>query len=244
MLPTTLAIARRRSTVLAAATLAAVLASPACERGPLLAPSGTFITLIPSAATVPVDGSAEITAILIEGGFTPPTDPDTSGSITPGVGTPVHNGTVVNFLTTLGRIEPAEARTQNGRVTVRLFGDGRSGTATITAFSGPASQTLEIAIGTSSADRIEASASPQTLPSGGGQSTIRARVIDLQGNALSGVNVSFTATTGNIAPSSAATNTSGTATATLNTTTASEVTVSAIGPEGLVSAKVTVNVAS
>ena len=243
MFPITLTT-RRVPLAAIAALLIVVAIAPGCERGPLLAPSGTFITLIPSAVTVPIDGSAEITAILIEGGFTPPTGQDTTGSITPGVGTPVHNGTVVNFLTTLGRIEPAEGRTQNGRVTVRIFGDGRSGTATITAISGPASQTLEIAIGTSSADRIEATASPQTLPSGGGQSTIQARVIDLQGNALSGVNVSFTATNGNIAPSSARTTTSGTATATLNTTTASEVTVSTIGPEGLVSAKVTVNVAS
>jgi hypothetical protein len=227
-----------------AALLVCVLAiAPGCERMPLTAPSGTFITLIPSSAAVAVDGSAEITAILIEGGFTPPSG-DNPGQITPGVGTPVHNGTVVTFLTTLGRIEPAEARTTNGRVTVRIFGDGRSGTATITAISGPASQTLELPIGTSSADRIEASANPQTLPAGGGQSTIQARVIDLQGNALSGVNVSFTATAGTVSPSSAATNTAGRASATLDTTATSEVTVSAVGPEGVVSARVTVTVAS
>ena len=211
---------------------------------PLTAPSGTFMTLLASSASIPVDGSADITAILTEGGFTPADDPNTGGSVTPGVGTPVHNGTVVTFFTTLGRIAPTEAGTQGGKVTVRIFGDGRSGTARITAVSGPASQTLELAIGTSTADRISATASPQTLPAGGGQSTIQARVIDVAGNGLSGVTVSFQATAGNIAPSSAATNTSGTATATLNTTAASEVTVSTVGPTGTVSAKVTVTVSS
>jgi hypothetical protein len=211
---------------------------------PLTAPSGTFITLLASSAAIAVDGSAEITAILTEGGFTPSDDPNQGGQVTPGVGTPVHNGTVVTFFTTLGRIEPTEAGTQGGKVTVRIFGDGRSGTAKITAVSGPASQTLELAIGTSTADRVSVTANPQSLPAGGGQSTIEARVIDVSGNALSGVTVSFQATAGTIAPSSAATNTSGRATATLTTTAASEVTVSTIGPTGPVTAKVTVNVAS
>jgi hypothetical protein len=244
MFPVTV-IARLRTPfgAIAALLVSVVAVAPGCERMPLTAPSGTFITLVPSAASVPVDGSAEITAILIEGGFTPPSGDD-PGQILPGAGTPVHNGTVVTFLTTLGRIEPVEAKTQNGRVTVRLIADGRAGTAVITAISGPASQTLELPIGTSTADRVEVTATPQALPSGGGESTIRARVIDIAGNGLSGVSVSFQATTGTVAPSSAVTNTSGTASATLSTTTASEVTASAVGPSGIVSARVTVNVAS
>ena len=223
--------------------LALSFGSLSCEKMPLTAPSGTFITLLSSSGTIGVDGSAEITAILTEGGFTPSDDPNQGGSVTPGVGTPVHNGTVVTFFTTLGRIDPVEASTRGGKVTVRIFGDGRAGTAVITAVSGPASQTLELAIGTSSADRVSVTARPTTLPAGGGQSTIEARVIDIAGNALSGVTVSFQATAGSIAPS-ALTNTSGTATATLQTTASSEVTASTIGPEGVVSAKITVTVAS
>ena len=224
--------------------LAMAFGSLSCEKMPLTAPSGTFITLLASSGSIGVDGSAEITAILTEGGFTPSDDPNQGGSVTPGVGTPVHNGTVVTFFTTLGRIDPTEASTRGGKVTVRIFGDGRSGTAKITAVSGPASQTLELAIGTSTADRVSITARPTSLPAGGGQSTIEARVIDIAGNALSGVTVSFQATAGSIVPSSTTTNTSGTATATLDTTAASEVTASTIGPEGVVSAKVTVNVAS
>jgi hypothetical protein len=238
--------ARSRRSPIAIATaitfvLTAAFGSLSCERMPLTAPSGTFITLLASSGSIPADGSAEITAILTEGGFTPGDDGNT---VTPGVGTPVHNGTVVTFFTTLGRIEPTEAGTQGGKVTVRIFGDGRSGTAKITAISGPASQTLELAIGTSTADRVSATASPSSLPAGGGESTIQARVIDIAGNSLSGVTVSFAATAGTIAPSSAATNASGTATATLDTTATSEVTVSTVGPAGTISAKVTVTVAS
>jgi hypothetical protein len=233
-----------RAFAAAVTILAMTLGSLSCERMPLTAPSGTFITLLASAGSIGVDGSADITAILTEGGFTPSDDPNQGGSVTPGVGTPVHNGTVVAFFTTLGRIEPVEASTRGGKVTVRIFGDGRSGTAKITAVSGPASQTLELAIGTSTADRVSVTATPATLPAGGGESTIQARVIDIAGNALSGVTVSFQATAGSILPASATTNTSGTAVATLQTTAASEVTVSTVGPEGLISAKVTVNVSS
>jgi hypothetical protein len=223
-------------------TLLVAFGSLSCERMPLTAPSGTFITLLASSAAIGVDGSADITAILTEGGMTP-TDPD-SGSITPGAGTPVHNGTVVTFFTTLGRITPNEAGTQGGKVTVRLVGDGRAGTAKITAVSGPASQTLELAIGTSTADRVSVTASPSSLPAGGGQSAIEARVIDVSGNALSGVTVNFQATAGSIAPSSATTNTNGRATTTLTTTAASEVTAGTLGPTGSVTAKVTVSVAA
>lgn len=243
MFPLTVTTRRVPAAAIAALLVSVVAIAPSCERMPLTAPSGTFITLVPSASSIPVDGATDITAILIEGGFEPPSGNE-PGQITPGVGTPVHNGTVVTFLTTLGRIEPVEGKTQNGRVTVRLIADGRAGTAVITAISGPASQTLELPIGTSTADRVEVTATPTTLPTGGGESTIRARVIDIAGNGLSGVSVSFQATTGNIAPSSAVTNTAGTATATLSTTTASEVTASTIGPTGTVSAKVTVTVAS
>ena len=68
----------------------------------------------------------------------PPTPPTTPGTGTPGTGTPgtgtptpgagtttttsngagtpVQNGTLVTFTTTIGRIEPSEARTSNGQV--------------------------------------------------------------------------------------------------------------------------------
>ena len=108
-----------------------------------------------------MDGEIEIVATAIENGVAPttPTTPTTPGATpatptsdappTPtsttntGAGTPVHNGTLISFTTTIGRIEPAEARTNNGQVSVRFIAGGQSGVATITAFSGGASAKIE-----------------------------------------------------------------------------------------------------
>ncbi len=112
-------------------------------------------------------------------------------------GTAVQNGTVVSFTTTLGRIEPAEARTQNGKVTVKLTADGRSGVAQVTAFSGgAASEKLELPIGSAAAETVTVRAEPARLSPGGGSTQIVALVRDLAGNALSGASVAFSASAG------------------------------------------------
>ena len=49
-----------------------------------------------------------------------------------------------SFPATIGRIEPAEAKTRDGKATVTLFGNGQSGTAKVTAFSGAAFANLDI----------------------------------------------------------------------------------------------------
>ena len=66
--------------------------------------------------------------------------------VTTGGGPPVRDDTIVTFVTTLGRFEPAEAKTTDGKVTVRFVGGGRAGAATITAFSGAAVGELEITV--------------------------------------------------------------------------------------------------
>src|SRR5215207_10089617 len=133
----------------------------ACDKVPLLAPSGTVITLFPTATTIALNGSTEIVATVIENGVaaTPSTGNGTTaptgGTSTPGAGTPVQNGTVVSFTTTLGRIEPSEARTQNGQVRVKFIASGQSGAATITAFSGGTSGKIEnFFVGAAAAERI------------------------------------------------------------------------------------------
>ncbi|HXB56648.1 MAG TPA: hypothetical protein VN461_17905 [Vicinamibacteria bacterium] len=50
-------------------------------------------------------------------------------------GFPVPDGTVAQFFTTLGRIDP-EGKTKNGIVRVNFVSDSRSGTASITVVSG------------------------------------------------------------------------------------------------------------
>jgi hypothetical protein len=195
-----------------------------------------------SANSLSVNGSAELTAVVIEGAQGASTDPAAPGEVVAGIGTPVHDGTMVSFTTTLGRIEPSEARTTNGRVTVQIFGDGRSGTATVTAFSGPALGTLEIDIGAASATRIAVTASPQSLPSGGGSTTISARVEDQQGNGIGGVPVSFSTTRGSLSSTTVLTNASGFATTTLTTNVEATVTASAGGSATLLTGTVAITI--
>jgi large repetitive protein len=250
----------RRSPAMARAGLAPlavalILLTPACDKVPLLAPGGTVITIFSTSNTVPLNGEVEIVATAIENGTTappttpppttPPTTPTTPSTPTAptstsstGAGTPVQNGTVITFTTTLGRIEPADARTQNGQVRVRFISGGQSGTATITAFSGGASGKLEnLRIGTAAAERVLLTATPAVLPPSGGTTEIAARVEDVTGGGLPGVPVSFTADQGSLGAGSATTDSSGVAKTTLTATRTTIVTANVAGK----TATVTVN---
>ena len=214
------------------AILALSLGASACDKMPLLAPAGTVITIFPTATNVPANGSTEIVATVIENGTTatPPTNGGTGTTSTAGSGTPVHNGTLVTFTTTIGRIEPTEARTNNGQVRVRFFGNDQSGQATITAFSGGASGTFEnLMVGSAAAERVLISASPQTLGPAGGTTTITARVEDTSGSPLVGVPVTFSTNAGQLSATSASTDDGGVARTTLNTTRETTVTANVAG---------------
>ena len=78
------------------AALLALTTASACDKVPLSAPTESTITLFATSTSISATGSTDIVATVIEQ-----------------AGTPVQNGTVVSFTTTLGRIEPTEARTQN-----------------------------------------------------------------------------------------------------------------------------------
>ncbi len=210
--------------------LPATLAGLSCEKMPLLAPANTLITLVSTTNVLPINGTTDIIAVLIENGTTSTgTGP---GATTTSGGTPVHNGTLVTFTTSLGRIEPAEARTRNGSVTVKLVADGRSGTATVSAFSGAARQTLAVLIGAAAAERVAVTATPSSVAALGGTAVVSARVEDANGNALFGVPVVFTTTAGTLSASSAVTGESGIATTVLTTNAEATVTASAGGKVG------------
>jgi Bacterial Ig-like domain (group 1)/PKD domain len=235
---------KRSFTGAAVAGIAAFLSvSLGCDKVPLLAPTGSVISLFATANVVPLNGDVEIVANVIENGTTATTPttttpgngttttPTTPTSTTnPGAGTPVQNGTLVSFTTTIGRIEPSEARTSNGQVRVRFFAGGQSGVATITAFSGGASGKLEnLKVGAAGVERVIVSANPQTLPPGGGNSTITARVEDVSGTGLSGIPVTFTTDNGTLNPPTATTDSLGVATTILNAPRTAKVTASVAG---------------
>jgi hypothetical protein len=227
----------------------------ACDKVPLLAPGGTVISLFATSSTVPLNGEIEIVATAIENGTTattpPPTTPTTPGTPTTpttptttsssGAGTPVQNGTVITFTTTLGRIEPVDARTHNGQVRVRFISNGQSGTATITAFSGGASARLEnLRVGTAAAERVLVTATPAVLPPSGGTTEIAARVEDVSGAGIPGVPVSFTADQGQLGAGAVTTDSNGVARTSLIATRTTVVTVNVAGK----TATVTVNTAA
>jgi Big-like domain-containing protein/PKD domain-containing protein len=230
-----------RAALVFMAGLGCISAFSACDKMPLLAPGGTVITVFPAATTVPLNGEVEIVATVIENGTTatPPSTgtptnggtTTTTGSSTTGAGTPVQNGTLVSFTTTIGRIEPREARTQNGEVRVRFLAGGQSGLAIITAYSGGASGSPKdpLKVGTAAVERVIVTASPQTLGPAGGTATIQARVEDTTGQGLSGVPVNFVADAGQLSASTATTDQSGVASTTLTTARQTKVTANVGG---------------
>ena len=114
----------------------------ACEKVPLLAPTGSTITLTTATNALPVNGTATIVAQVLEAGGTPP-----------------HSGTAVNFTTSLGTIEPADAQTDaSGRVTVTFTAGNANGTASIAAASGGASTgtngLVRIAVGAAAVGQV------------------------------------------------------------------------------------------
>jgi len=235
---------RRARLALAAVAALGVIVSGSCDKLPLLAPQGTVISLFSNSLVLPLNGSVQITATAIEAGAAPstPTTPGTPGTPTtpaapspgvPGTGTPVHNGTVITFTTTLGRLEPAEARTHNGQASVSLVSSGQSGTARVVAFSGGArSAELVIRVGSAASSRVILSASPAQLPAVGGTSQISARVEDTDGSAVTGAPVTFSTTSGNITPTTANTDNNGIALATLQANASADVTARSGSAEG------------
>ncbi len=187
------------------------LSTSACDKVALTAPTSSTIRLFANTNVLPLHGSAEITA-----------------TVTESAGTQVQNGTQVTFTTTVGTIEPTEARTKDGKATVRLTAGNISGTATVRAFSGGTqSDDLTVLIGGSAASRIILNVTPATVPVGGGTVQLVATVLDENGNRLPGVPVTFTATAGTLSAATQLTDNNGEARTSLTTSRDSTVTASA-----------------
>lgn len=182
-----------------------------CDKVPLLAPQNSTISVSTNSTVVQANGTAEIRATVLEA-----------------AGTPVQNGTTVSFTTNLGALSPAEARTTNGVAIVQFVGNGQSGTAQIRALSGGAvSDPLELSVGGAATGRVTVSASPTSVPTTGGTTTIRATVVDASGNTLASVPVTFATTAGTLSATVVNTDFSGTATTTLTTNREASVTATA-----------------
>ncbi|MCX6544480.1 MAG: Ig-like domain-containing protein [Acidobacteria bacterium] len=185
-----------------------------CSKASLMAPSSSTLTLLVSRTTVGLSTSVNVTALVYESS-----------------GTPVHDGTVVDFFATLGTLSPAQTTTKNGQATVQLLTGTESGISEITAKSGGATlaSTVKVTVGAAAAGVVELAASPISLPSTGGTSVLTATVSDASGNRLSGIPVTFSHNAGSLDQSSASTDSNGQAQSRLTTLVNSTVTALVAG---------------
>lgn len=202
--------------------LAMAVMTGACDKAPLTAPTDSAVTLFASNTVVALNGSVDITASVTEPG-----------------GVPVQNGTQVVFTTTLGSIDPAEARTSSGRATVRLNAGTSSGLAVIRAFSGGAqAEALEVQVGAAAASQITVTATPSAVAANGGTVEILAVASGENNQRLPGVPVTFGTSAGVLRDTTVITDANGEARTQLTTTREATVTATI----GSVSATTTVRV--
>lgn len=121
-----------------------VVIGSSCHQSIMTAPPGSTFSLFANPGFIPANGGVSIiTAVVYDG-----------------TGQPVPDGTVIQFFTTLGRIDE-QARTNDGVAKANLVADGRSGTAKVFAQSGGGSIP-------GTAPTVTASGSPPPSAGGGG----------------------------------------------------------------------------
>jgi len=190
-----------RSSALVAIVLA-LLGTGCGDAADIVAPSGSNLTLTSAATALPFNGTAALTVQIVDA-----------------QGRPVPDGTQVTFAATLGTVQPAEVATAGGAGTATFNAGVASGTATITATSGSAgtSNSVRIAVGVAAVATVTVSATPPTVPFGGGNSVLAAVVADAGGNPLPGIPVVFTTTAGTLTPTDVKTDATGKVQTTLAT---------------------------
>ena len=170
-------IRRVVSRVAMAGAMAALVGAPACDDVPQLAPPEATMTVFAAPSNVPASGGVSvITAIVTEV-----------------IGTPVPDGTVVQFFTDLGTID-REGRTKDGVARVNFVSDTRSGTANITAVSGPVTGGTGVSVGEGIQGlRMIVIADPPFIKLSVSKTAhIIATVLDSNGNPVPNIGVIFT----------------------------------------------------
>ncbi len=212
---------RRRApgrAVVVGLVLSALGVAAACHKVPLLAPSGATIKLYTSTQVLPINGTTQVTAAVVESS-----------------GNPVQDGTQVTFTSSLGTFTPNEVGTTNGKATVTFNAGSQSGTAVINAFSGAtgtsggtsSTGSVTILIGAAAMSNVLLTANPSSVSQLGGSSTITATVVDQNNNPLNGILVSFSTSQGTVSPVSAQTDAQGQAQTQLTTNQSATVTATA-----------------
>jgi hypothetical protein len=147
-----------------------------CGQAILTAPIGSTIAISINPAFIAAHGEIAIVSVLV---------------IEP-AGTPVPDGTVVQFFTTLGTIQE-QGKTNDGVARVNLISDARSGAAKVTAFSGAVTITADVTIGATRPARVLPALIDARIDLAAGRSIggFKVTVLDASGNPVSGVPVRF-----------------------------------------------------
>jgi hypothetical protein len=213
---------------LGCAALLALVAT-GCDKVPLTAPTGSSVFISTASTFVPTGGTTQVTAFVSESG-----------------GTQVQNGTMVHFSTNLGRMDPVDAQTTNGYAVSTFIAGDASGVAEVRANSGGIggstsgdtatnSNMVQITVGAAAVESVTLSANPASVPAGGGTVELLATVAaasepaGIRGRSLQGILVTFAASEGQLASSTAVTDANGQARTTLTTDRTATVTASAAG---------------
>ena len=140
----------------------------------LTAPEGTLMSLSANPTTIGANGRVSVI----------------TASLTEPAGTPVPDGTVVQFFTDLGIIEE-QGKTNDGVARVKLVSDSRSGVATVTAFSGLTDEvSTKVTIGNAAVKTIIMRANPPRITNSN-TTHVFAAVFDESGNPMPNVPVYF-----------------------------------------------------
>ncbi len=170
-----------RWSLLALAALAGVAGVLGCSEGTPVAPSGTILRVSAYPTRIGTGGLSTVTISAYRS-----------------TGNPVNPGTEVRLSSTIGVVEPVVYTNESGQATGILRGDGRVGTATVTAFSGGVEPvTIEVGVG-----QLAASMSFQVTPSSvaetGGTLDLLALVRDDVSQPLAGAQVNFRSEVGTL----------------------------------------------
>jgi hypothetical protein len=171
-----------RSKHLALLTLAlSALIASACDKATPTAPAGSTLSITATPVEISANGTSTVIVTATRG--------NGGGPVTP--------GTEIRLSTTVGTIDEVVTTDASGVARATLRGDGRTGTAKVTASSGAATAVnVEVKVG-ATAERINLSTSPSSVPvEENAVITVTATVRDNQGQALPNAGVVFGAEVG------------------------------------------------
>jgi hypothetical protein len=172
------------SLVLAVAGLAA------CDKASPVAPAGTVLSVSANPTQIGANGSSQVRVVALRAN-----------------GTPVNPGTQIRLSTNLGTIDPLVTVGDDGIAVGTLRGDGRIGTAVVTAAVGAeTTATVEVQVGQAAAN-ISLQASPAQVGTDGGSIDLLAVVRDSTGQPLADAAVNFQTEVGTLASRGAIRNT-------------------------------------